>query len=177
MTPRTPREIFEGRIARLFLSILVFGPDPKSKAKDTHTQRLRDKRIEIRTELRKDGHRVDFAEDIIDPTLPPPMADPFFQGQLLLTEYDLVFVLVYTPGSLTEAGMIAVRGDWAAKAHFFICSDLTEGYPYQACKHAEQTYHAGLTTYRYPTDITDCNLLKAIRLTVLNTQKVKFLNP
>ena len=85
---------------------------------DPRTLNLQNKRIQIRQELEKLGHNVKYAEDEVDPNLPSPQNNAFLQEIVIMREYDLIFNLVDTPGTINETGLIASRPGFIAKGKF-----------------------------------------------------------
>lgn len=160
------------------LAILVFGPSPRGSTVDTHLEALRKKRDEIRVELQRQAasHTVHYGEDIRDSKLPPPVKNnAFFQEDQALREYDLVVVLVYSPGTNVELGQIAGREQYARKAVLFLDAAFEGSYADSACEAAE-TFAALYCRYDYPTDITDCHLLSRVMERVGKVQFAKYMS-
>jgi hypothetical protein len=163
-------------IAASRLRILVFGPTPAPSAlSDPLSAGLRKKRIEIRTELLSQGHIADFPEDLIDLSQPPPFDNPWFQEQLLMKQYDLIVVLIGSPGSNVELGAISIDPSLCRKAQLFLCQDHAHGgLPHQACNLAA-TFDAQVKQFVFPDDIDACHLLGAIESIVNKLQAGKIL--
>lgn len=174
---KTIQELYQEGIQSISLDVLLFGPGPSSNPSDAHAKDLLDKRVQIKDALVSDGHRVKFGEDLVDPHVPPPVSNPFLQELLLLGSYDVIIILLYTPGTLVEVGAIAARPDVAQKAHIFLCESLKDGLAFHACAHARDIWNAKLNLYIYPSDIVDCNLLKWSMAAVTAARVAKFLSP
>ena len=133
------------------------------------------KRIEIRSELEKLGHNVKYAEDVVDPNLPSPHSNIFFQEIVIMAEYDLIFNIVDSPGSIAEATLIALKPTLAQKAALFLDNSYSEGLTAEACR-AAKIIGADFNTYEYPKDLQECNLLTFIIERVAKAQFVKLLS-
>ena len=158
------------------LNILVFGPQVHTLSdNDERTRNLQDKRIEIRSELEKIGHNVAYAEDIVDPSLSGPANNAILQEIAVMKEYDFVVVLVDSPGSIAEATLISISPAIAQKSSLFLDSDYSNGLVANACKLSE-TIGAKFCTYKYPNDLTECNLLGFIKKRTQEIQTVKYLS-
>lgn len=166
-------DLYRKNIKSIKLRILIFGPDPKMRNRNTRLQALKQKRIQIREHLLRDGHFAAFPEDIIDPNAPPPINNAALAEVFLMKEYDVIVVLVETPGSNVEAGQISMSTSISAKSLLFICNEHTDGYAYQACQLAQQN-GAILGTFSYPGDLRDCHLLTKVSEMILKIQRGKF---
>ena len=157
------------------LNILVFGPQVTVLSADERTLNLQNKRIQIRQRLEDLGHNVKYAEDMVDPNLPSPKNNAFLQEIVIMAEFDLIFNVVDSPGSITEAALIASKPNLSQKASLFLDSQFTGGLPAEACR-AAQYLGADFNTYIYPTDLVDCNLLTFILERVSKAQFVKLIS-
>lgn len=166
-------KLFNKNIKSIKLKILIFGPDPKGSTTDPRITALRNKRIQIRDHLVKEGHAACFPEDSLGSNPTSPVDNAALAEVLLMKEYDIIIALIGTHGASTEAGQISVKADFAAKSLLFICDEHIKGYPYQACKLAEQL-GAILKTFSYPNDLTNCHLLTHVSEIVLKIQKGKY---
>lgn len=157
------------------LNILVFGPQVATLSADPRTLNLQNKRLQIREELENLGHNVKYAEDEVDPNLPSPQNNAFLQEIVIMREYDLIFNLVDTPGTISETGLIASRPDLSQKASLFLDSQFIRGLTAESCRAAE-IFGADFNTYEYPRDLVECNLLTFILERVSKAQFVKFMS-
>ena len=162
-------------ITNISLKILVFGPQVAALSKDERTRNLQLKRIQIRDELERLGHHVRYAEDLVEPDLPGEFSNAFLQEIVIMTEYDLIVTIVDSPGSITEATMIAGKPDLARKASLYVDHEHRGGLVAQACDFAK-SLGADYQTYKYPEDLVDCHLLGYVKDKVKNVQIVKYLN-
>lgn len=171
---KTVEELISDAIVDQPLNILVFGPKPAPQAPDSRVRDLQEKRLAVRTALENLNHNVDFAEDVVDRTLPPPHDNLVLQELFLQQEYDLVVNVVHTPGTIGEAFMAAMKPDIAQKTQLFIAEDHLDGLAAQACNLAS-TFGADVNTFTYPGDIVDCHLLTMITIKVRALQIAKYL--
>ncbi len=155
-------ELLGDSITPIKLKILVFGPQVKTTSDDARIRNLQKKRIEIRLDLEAEGHEVKYAEDLVDPSLVGPTANPIIQELVIMQEYDFIVTLVGSPGANSEATMISLKPLIARKSSLYIDRDHIDGLPGQACLLAEE--HGGhLHQYNYPADLTECHLLGHVR--------------
>jgi hypothetical protein len=170
----TVADLIAASIDPVRLMILVFGPDVTTPSSDERTRNLQNKRKEIREALEVAGHFVKYAEELIDPTLTGPTANPLFQERVLMEAYDLIVNLVGSPGTIVEATMIAERPNLAVKAALYLDDEHASGLTAQACRQAE-TFGARFQTYTYPRDLVECHLLTHITDCAKVFQMRKFL--
>lgn len=170
----TVADLLAATIGSIKLKILVFGPQVRTLSSEERTLNLQNKRIEIRAELEKSGHLVNYAEDLVDPALTGPAANPLMQELVIMSEYDLIINLVGSPGSIVEATTIALKPRLAQKASLYLDEDHIDGLVGQACANARDI-GAHFQTYKYPTDLTDCHLLSHVVARVSVVQKMKYL--
>lgn len=172
--PRSVGEVLNDGIGSISLNILVFGPQVHTNATDTRTRHLQEKRREIRQELEAKGHNVRYAEELVVPNLPDPEHNAFIQELVIMQEYDLIVNLVDSPGSISEATMIAMKPKLASKAALFIDEAHSGGLVAQACSTAKAlgayTHH-----YTYPGDLIDCHLLTHITRRAAQIRLAKYL--
>jgi len=171
----TVTNLINAGLKAIKLNILVFGPQVATLSTDPRTLNLQNKRIQIRQELENLGHNVKYAEDVVDPNLPSPQNNAYLQEIVIMAEYDLIFNIVDSPGSIAEAGLIASRQNLSQKASLFLDSQFNAGFPAETCRHA-QFLGADFNTYTYPTDLVDCNLLTFILARVSKAQLVKLIS-
>lgn len=172
---RTTQELIANGVCGTVLNILVFGPQVIHLSSDERTRNLQLKRMEIRQILENLGHYVKYAEDLVDPNLPAPFNNAFLQEIVIMAEYDLIVTLVDSPGSITEAAVISTKPDLAKKASLFLDESYINGLVGQACE-AAANVGADFKTYKYPNDLTECNLLGFVKNKVGKVQLVKFLS-
>lgn len=156
------------------LKILVFGPQVHTISSDARTAKLQAKRKEIRQKLEACGHNVKYAEDLVDPHITGPGGNAFFQELVIMREHDLIINIVDSPGSITEATMIALKPHLAQKSTLFLDSAYQTGLVAEACRNA-QDIGANFRTYDYPSDLDDCHLLGYVMDRVSSVQKMKYL--
>jgi len=156
------------------LKILVFGPQVHTPSTEERTAKLQKKRIEIRQELEALGHLVKYAEDIVDPSIDGAPGNVFFQELLIMGEYDFIITIVDSPGSITEAGVIASNPVFARKSSLFLDSAYAGGLVSQACENAANM-GANFQTYDYPAALDDCHLLTHILDRASAIQMIKYL--
>jgi hypothetical protein len=171
---RSVSDLLDSTIGSIKLSILVFGPQVHTVSPDERTRNLQNKRKEIRNSLEMLGHKVNYAEDLVDPSLPGIAGNPMLQELVIMSEYDLIVTLVGSPGSIVEASMIAQKPNLARKTSLYLDEDHIDGLVGQACRMA-QTMGAHFKTYKYPTDLVDCNLLGYVSSRVSEFQTMKYL--
>ncbi len=171
----TVANLISNGITAIKLNILVFGPQVKVLSTDQRTLNLQNKRIQIRQELENLGHNVKYAEDVVDPNLPSPQNNAFLQEIVIMAEFDIIFNIVDSPGSITELALIASKPTLSQKASLFLDSQFTGGLPASACE-AAKFLGADYNTYNYPTDLVDCHLLTFILARVSKAQFVKLIS-
>jgi hypothetical protein len=171
---KTTKELIAQGVSGIALNILVFGPQVKEISTVERTRKLQLKRQEIRANLESQGHHVKYAEDLVDTELSKPFDNPVIQEVVIMNDYDLIVTLVDSPGSIVEAAMISMKPNLSLKSSLFLDEDHIEGLVGQACRQAE-SMGADFNTYKYPNDLTECNLLGFVKLKVGKVQQVKYL--
>ncbi len=158
---RPIEELLAEALERNRLSVLVFGPALDRDPENEFVRELQRKRRDIRLALEQDGHDVRYGEEVVKPDLPPPTDNPLLQELLLMRAFDLIVVLVHTPGTIAEATCVALRPELAPKAVLFIWDQHHGGFAWNACRLAENL-GAVLSEFVFPADIQDCHLLTRI---------------
>jgi hypothetical protein len=158
---RTIEQLLAEALQQNKLNVLVFGPALDRNPENDFVAELQRKRRDIRAALEQDGHDVRYGEEVVKPDLPPPTDNPLLQELLLMRAFDLIVVLVHTPGTIAEATCVALRPELAPKAHLFICEEHRGGLAWNACRLAEQQ-GAALNEFTFPTDLRDCHLLTRV---------------
>jgi hypothetical protein len=153
--PKSVKDLLADSLSSISLNILVFGPQVTTQSTDPRTQKLQAKRQEIKAHLAAEGHTAKFAEELVDPALP---ATAFIQELVIMEEYDLIVVLVETPGSIVEMTMIARTPTLARKSALFLDEQFNTGLPADACKSAADV-GAFFQYYKHPDDLVNCHLL------------------
>ena len=171
----TVASLIQNGLSAIKLNILIFGPQVTKLSTNERTLNLQKKRIQIRAELEKLGHNVKYAEDVVDPNLPSPQNNAFLQEIVIMAEHDLIFNIVDSPGSITEAALIASKPSLCQKASLFLDSQYLTGLTAESCRHA-QYLGADFNTYNYPEDLVDCNLLTFVIERVSKAQLVKLIS-
>ena len=167
-------ELIQDAVLPIQLSILVFGPQVETLSNDERTRNLQNKRVEIRESLEELGHNVKYAEELVDPSLVGPSANPVVQELVIMHEYDFIVTLVGSPGSIVEATLIASKHLLAKKSSLYIDKDHIDGLAGQACLLAEQL-GGHVHQFNYPEDLTECHLLTHIRTRAETIQLWKFM--
>ncbi len=168
------KTLIERAFEAIKLKILVFGPQVHTQSPDVRTAKLQGKRRDIRAKLEAIGHYVKYAEDLVDPHLPGPAGNTFFQELVIMKEYDLIVTIVDSPGSIAEAAVIATKPQLAQKSSLFLDGAYVGGLVGEACRNAEHI-GAHFRTYSYPNDLDDCHLLGYIVERILQIQMMKYL--
>lgn len=171
---KTAADLIADALDPIKLRILVFGPQVKHPSADERTKNLQGKRVEIRQSLERGGHDVKYAEDLVDPSIDGPYSNPVLQEILLMAEYDLIIVLVGSPGSIVEATIIGTKPRLAQKSALYLDRDHVDGLAGQTCALARELgayFHA----YDYPADLTDCHLLTSVVNRVATVKLGKYL--
>lgn len=172
---RSVKELIKAGKENMKLNILVFGPQVKTKAPDTKTRDLQEKRKQIKAELENLGHSVKYAEELVDPSLPGIQSNEFLQEIVIMAEYDLIVNIVDSPGSIAEAALVSTKPDLARKTSLFLDSAYAHGLVAQMCK-AAKILGADFLLYKYPDDLTECNLLSIIIKKVNDAQFIKLVS-
>lgn len=165
------RAEIDKEIERTKLEILVFGPAIDPPSPNPHTASLQLKRREIKRRLIEEGHSASFAEDIVDPSLPAPLADPLLQEIAAMRAADLIVILVYSPGSILEAKTITGSKELCPKAAFYCFEDHKGGLVVQ---HLQHMVAFGVSVQLVSlADVKACHLTGAILEKVLAIQIAK----
>lgn len=167
--------LLDTSIKTMPLKILVFGPQVVSLSSDVRMRRLQEKRIEIRQELESTGYTVNYAEDLVDPSLTGATANAVIQELVIMADYDYIVTLVDSPGSIVEATLISLKPALAQKAALYLDKAYVNGLAGETCRLAEK-FGAHFKTYNYPEDLTDCHLLGFIRDRAETIQLMKYLS-
>lgn len=149
------------------LIVLVWGPGPSSG--DLYL-----KRLQIRGELRKLGHTALFSEEI-DADEPAPYFSSKMREFLQAKGADFIVVLQASPGSTAEVHDFAEFVlELGRKMLIFIDESAVHGYSYTGALQEMNMLYKNVETYSYPKDITDCNLLSAVKNKIKILQWAKF---
>ena len=119
------------------LEILVFGPAIEPRAEDPLTASLQDKRQEMKRLLMEEGHAVYYGEDVVDPTLSSPLANPLIQEVAAMRSADFIVVLVSSPGSIAEAVLITTKQELLKKVAFYCLEEHRDGLVARHLEHCE----------------------------------------
>jgi hypothetical protein len=153
----------------------VFGPSPNSASPNQAISDLLDKRKQIRDHLVLLGHTAEFPEDLVNPTGSMPADNVWFQEIALIKDYDMIVLLVESPGSNNELGLLGCKPDLARKSQCFIRAEYSGGLAYSVCE-GVKTLGGDFHSFAYPTDITECHLLTKVEQQVQKIQVIKFLS-
>lgn len=173
--PRNVLDLINDGIKSISLNILVFGPQVHPLSTDERTRNLQNKRKEIRAELEKQGHNVRYGEELVEPNLPDPEHNEFIQELVIMEEYDLIVALVDSPGSITEATLIASKPQLASKSALFMDGGYKDGLVAKACMNAKNL-GAFFQHYTYPDDLVNCHLLTHVVGRAKQIRLAKFLS-
>jgi len=131
----------------------------------------------LRRALAKEGHEVILIEEEIKGSLPAPLDNAWVQELAILRSYesfDLIIILVHTPGTNVELGVISSTKELAERSQLFLCDQYQTGAAWVACQ-AAVLVGAVFTPYTYPADIVDCHLTAKVLEKVRAVQIGKFL--
>ena len=164
-------------LAAVKIKVLVFGPDPTSSTRKTKLGKIAKKRIEIRDTIRSHGDLADFPEEVLAATNPMGRAIPNALAQeiILIREYDLVIIIVDSPGTNVELGTLAGRTDLAKKTQSYIDTAYRGGLAHNACQQIK-TLGGEAHEFDYPVDIRDCHLLTKVLDLIERTRWAKYLS-
>lgn len=152
--PMDVKKLIEDSLNEIKLNILVFGPQVKVMSSDERTRKLQNKRIDIHKELTDLGHEAKYAEELVDPNGP----NALYQEVVIMREFDLIVILIDSPGSIVEVTTVALNPNFALKSQLFLDSDYIEGLAAEACRNAKD-FGASFDTFDYPKDLDECHLL------------------
>jgi hypothetical protein len=170
------QSILDSKLRTQKLAILVFGPTPKAALDPNHpSHKLSKKRIEIRDNLRAQGHQAEFPEDLLQGANIPPRGQVLLYEEILVLNNDLVVMIVDSPGSNNELGYFAAKSEMAAKTQAFINEAYKGGLPDDTC-HALQELGGVTHYYIYPDDIDHCHLWGMVETQVKRLQRRKLYN-
>lgn len=167
--PSSVQDLISKSLDTIKLNILVFGPTLRSPSAEEATRNLQLKRAQIKEELALLGHNVQYAEDLVDPSL----GNMVFQEQIIMRDYDLIITLVGSPGSLIETAVISQKAELAQKSQLFLDSRHTDGLAAEACRLARDM-GAFFKEYEYPKDLVECHLLGFAKDRVRKAQLVRY---
>ncbi len=158
---RDVRSLIRDQLRAVRLDVLVFGPALDPPSGDPYIAALQIKRQEIRDRLIAEGHSARFGEEVVDPSLPPLLADPLLQEVAVMREADFIVVLVGSPGTLIEGKAITHDPSLRSKAAFYCFDEHKDGIAVKhfiwAGEHAGSTCQ--LTTLP---DVQACHLTTAV---------------
>jgi hypothetical protein len=158
-------EALQQAVKQTPLVILVWGPG--ASAGD-----LYQKRVQIRDELRRRGHAAVFSEELEGggPDSLSQKGIEFLQAQAA----DLIVVMQASYGSVAEVHDFAEHRVINFKMLIFIDERAADGYSYRGALAELKILYNNVETYKYPDDITQCNLLKKVVEKVDVLQMVKY---
>ena len=167
-------EYLEESIDRIKLAILVFGPDPRTASDPASPlQKLAKKRIEVRDELRIQGHVAEFPEDLLVGSNKPPQGELLWYEAVLVENHDLVVLLAESPGSSAELGFFAGRTTLARKTQVFMNRAFESGLVADGGRGIVKL-GGELNYFESPKDLDECNLWGAIKNLVRTVQRQKY---
>jgi hypothetical protein len=146
-------EVYKGFLKEreeIALSVLVWGPDPKSKSP------VSKKRKEIRAELLKNGHDAKFSEEISTDgdDRASQKAKELAQAQAA----DVLIILVEgSPGALAETHDFCGRLEIAPKVLVLVPVEYKKGFSGSGLLSDLKAF-GGVHWYK-PTELTSCNVL------------------
>ncbi len=170
-----PVYTFQNAAAQIALRILVFGPDPRNATLHPRSRlgKLATKRIEIRDCLVSDGHEAVFPEDLYNKV--PPAPNIAAQEFMMMRQFDFIVIIVDSPGSNVELGVVSTRAELAGKTHAFIDATYSGGFAYKSCELLKQI-NGEFTPYNYPHDVVSCSLKTWVEQTVRKLQLIRYLS-
>lgn len=155
------------RVNKTPLTILVWGPGQNGGE-------LYAKRVQIRDELRREGHAAVFSEEV-DQDL--PVADLSAKARELLQALSADFIVVID-GSYGANSEVHDFGGFyqeiGSKMLIFVDSVTKEGYSYKGLLSILSDLYGNVETYEYPKDIHECHLLGKVRTKVKVLRWAKF---
>ncbi|MES9905502.1 MAG: hypothetical protein ABW168_22845 [Sedimenticola sp.] len=172
---RTVKELLDENVNSISLKILLLGPQVNNLSDDQRILELQNKRLEIKGALSSLGHTVSYPEDIIDDGSPDPGVGVLHKELLIMNQYDVIVALIGSPGTFVEIGIIASRPQIATKSTLYIDEEEKDGFVMKACQDAE-FIGADYNTFKYPEDLTECNLLGFIKKKISSVQMTFFLS-
>jgi hypothetical protein len=147
---------FQQEVRNTPLSILIWGPGESGGP-------LFQKRVQIRSLLRNEGHAAVFSEDV-DKDF--PAAEEFSSKTkefMQAASADFVVVLQASIGSTAEvhdfANYLNLIGP---KMLIFLDSQHISGYSYTGALKELNTLYGNVTLYKYPEDIDECHLATSV---------------
>lgn len=171
----TIHQLLAQNLSACKLKILVFGPSPSTSSTDVAVYALLKKRKEIQTRLRQLGHVADFPEDLLTFSGSMPCDNTLVQEFILIKDYDMVVLLVESPGSNVELGLISIKPEFARKSQCFIREEYAGGLAHSACKSVKDL-GGDFYPFKYPDDVDLCNLLTSVERQVQKIQLAKLLS-
>ena len=93
----------------------------------------------------------------------------------MMKRCDLIVIIVDTPGSNVELGMISANPGLARKTHAFIDSKYKSGLAYKSML-LLKAMSGEMRAFEFPDDIDGCHLMTAVIKTVQRLQLVKYLS-
>ena len=141
-------------IDRSRLSVLVWGPGEQGD-KD-----LYEKRVQIRDKLQELGHKAEFSEDILTPSVIRAGGINLSVAELLQArEYEYIVTIMVSPGSIAEVHDFCHMPEIAHKMTICINKEHLSGYSGQSVLRIFKGNHGHIEKFKFPDDIIDCHLL------------------
>lgn len=144
-------------IDRSRLSVLVWGPVEQGD-KDLYR-----KRILIRDKLKELGHKAEFSEDILTPSVIEAGGLNLSVAELLQArEYEYIIIIMGSPGSIGEVHDFGHMSEIAHKMTICINEEYLSGYSAQGVLRIFEGNHGRIEKFKFPDDITGCHLLTRV---------------
>lgn len=155
-------------IDRSYLSVLVWGPG-KQGDKDFYR-----KRVQIRDKLKELGHKAEFSEDILTPSVIEAGGINLSVAELLQArEYEYIVTIMSSPGSIGEVHDFCHMPKIAHKMMICINEEHLSGYSAQGVLRIFEGNHGRIEKFKFPDDITDCHLLTRVVNQVMKCAEAK----
>lgn len=165
LTPNQPTEIHkeflrftvQDLISRSRLSVLIWGPSKQGN------KALFRKRVQIRDKLRNLGHQADFSEDILTPNALGAGGINLSVAELLQARgVEYIICIMSSPGSIAEVHDFCHIPEIAHKMTICIDEQHLSGYSGKGIIPIFEGNHGHLEKFKFPEDITSCNLRKRV---------------
>ncbi len=157
----THKEVFkltvQDLVCRSRLSVLIWGPSEQANGA------LSRKRIQIRDELQNLGHQADFSEDILTSDALAAGGINLSVAELLQARgYEYIVCIMGSPGSIGEVHDFCRMSEITHKMTICIDKRHLSGYSGKGIIRIFEGNHGHLETFKFPEDITSCNLLNRV---------------
>jgi hypothetical protein len=168
---------FRDKLSKKKCRFMVFGPNPSIAPATALRDSLLKKRLQIRDHIGKQlSCAADFPEELFKNAVTdiPILADNIVRLELesARIEFDLVIILLESPGTCVELGYFCADVDVKEKTAVFILDTHKAGLAANTA-----TADARYCFFYAEADLDSCNLLTHVSDLVAKVQRVKFLAP